>query len=170
MPDPTSSKREGAIGVAAGFAETAAAAVAAIGGVGLGDLDMGFWQLVEEARGDGRLPHAVDAAIAGEPDVEVLLGAGETDIGEAPFIPILPTTLSRAALVEGALVAGRGLPPQPGQERAGLGISAPWRMQRHDGRRRPSRRSARCPLTERHMLEEGDAAKFVILHGADPAP
>ena len=54
--------------VEAGLA-VAAAVVAAIGLFGLDDFDMGGRQFVEEARGEGRLPEAVDAAVGDEPDV-----------------------------------------------------------------------------------------------------
>ena len=47
---------------------------------------MGFGQLVEEARGDGRLPEAVDAAVGNEPEVEIALGPRQPDIGEAALL------------------------------------------------------------------------------------
>ena len=88
---------------------------------------MGFGQFVEEARGDGRLPQAVDAAVGDEPDVQVLLGAGEADIGEAALF----LQAGAAALVERALVREQAFLPA-GQE-DGLELQALGRMQRHDG-------------------------------------
>ncbi|OWK23707.1 hypothetical protein AJ87_32630 [Rhizobium yanglingense] len=61
---------------------------------------MGFRQFVEEARGDGRLPEAVDAAVGDEPDVAAALGAGDADIGEAALL-LKP---GAAAFVERALM------------------------------------------------------------------
>src|SRR6185312_10495677 len=42
-------------------------AVAAVGIAAVLHLDMGFRQFIEKARGDGRLPQAVDAAVGNEP-------------------------------------------------------------------------------------------------------
>src|SRR5690606_7643341 len=106
----------GAVGVLASgltLAEAAAvtSAVAAIGRAGLGDLDMGLRQLLDEARGNGRLPQAVDAAVGGEPDVQVLARARQPDIGEAALL-LQPRA---AALVERALVGKKPFLPA-GQE------------------------------------------------------
>jgi hypothetical protein len=43
---------------------------------------MGFGQFFQKARRDGGLPQAMDAAVGDEPDMQVLLGAGEPDIGQ----------------------------------------------------------------------------------------
>src|SRR5690606_23819584 len=61
----------------------ASGTITAIVRVRLGDLDMRFRQFFEEAGRDRRLPQAVDTAVRGEPEVQVLLGARQPDIGEA---------------------------------------------------------------------------------------
>ena len=104
-----------------------AVAVAAVGIARLGDLDMGFRQFVEEARRDGRLPQAVDAAVGDEPDVQVLLGARQADIGEAALF----LEARAAALVERALVREQAFLPA-GQE-DGVELQPLGGMQRHDG-------------------------------------
>src|SRR5438552_3339136 len=54
---------------------------------GLGvDLDMVRRQLADEARRDGALPGAVDAAVGGEGDGGAMAGAGDADIGEAALL------------------------------------------------------------------------------------
>ncbi len=120
---------------------------------------MGLGQLVEEARGDGRLPEAVDAAVGDEPDVQVLLGAGQADIGEAALF----LEAGAAAFVERALVRKEAFLPA-GQEH-GLELQALGRMQRHDVD------GVELGVLlgvhdQRDMFEEG-AQRLVFLHGAD---
>ena len=45
----------------------------------------GFRQFIDKARGQGVLPHVVDAAVLREGNVGPALGAGDADIGEAAF-------------------------------------------------------------------------------------
>ena len=122
----------GGIGIGEGFGlvearlAVAAAAVTAVALLDFGDLDMGFRQFVEEARGDGRLPEAVDAAVGDEPDVAAALGAGDADIGEAAFF----LEAGAAAFVQRALVREEAFLPA-GQE-DGVEFEALGRVQRHD--------------------------------------
>ena len=67
-------------------AAVSAGAVAAVGIAGVGHVDMRLRQFVEEARRDGRLPQAVDAAVGDEPQMQVPLGPRQAHIGEAAFL------------------------------------------------------------------------------------
>src|SRR5258705_2174473 len=71
----------------------AAAAAPAGAAFGLGDLDIGRRQFVEEARGDRGRPRAVNAPVGGEIEFGRAAGAPQADMGEAS--PVLQT---RAAL------------------------------------------------------------------------
>ena len=120
---------------------------------------MRLGQFVEEARGDGRLPHAVNAAIGDEPDLHPLLAAGDADIGQ----PALFLEAGATALVEGALMGKQPLLPA-GQE-DGLELQPLGRVQRHD------RDGVHLGVLlgvhdQRHMLQEG-GQRVIGLHGAD---
>src|SRR5690606_40273227 len=54
--------------------------------ISFGDLDMLLRQFVEESRGDGRLPQAMNAAVRNEPDVQVFLRAGQAHIGQSTLL------------------------------------------------------------------------------------
>src|SRR6478752_3857004 len=68
-------------------ARGAVAAAAAPAGAALGfrDLDIGRWQLVEEARRDRGRPCAVNAAVGGEIEFGAAAGAGQAYMGQAPL-------------------------------------------------------------------------------------
>src|SRR5260221_753969 len=76
---------------------------------GLGvDLDVVRRQLADEARGDGALPGAVDAAVGGEGDGGAVARAGDADIGE----PALLLQPGETGVVHPA--PAREQPPPPG--------------------------------------------------------
>ena len=89
-------------------------------------LDMRLRQFVEEARRDGRVPQAVDAAVGGEIDLGALARAREADMGEAALF-LQP---GAAALVERALMRKQAFLPA-GQEH-GVEFQPLGGMQRHD--------------------------------------
>ena len=112
--------------VEAGLAVRIAPVAAVIGALAFRDFNMVQRQFFEEARGDGRLPQAVNASVRHEPDMGTALGAGEADIGEAAFF-LQPRS---ATFVQRALVGKQAF--FPAGEEDGLEFQTLRRMQRHD--------------------------------------
>src|SRR5271170_7427215 len=67
-------------------ARGAVAAITAEAALGLGDLDIGFRQLVEKARGNVGLPQPVHAPISGKIDFRPLACAGQADMAKAALL------------------------------------------------------------------------------------
>ena len=89
------------------------------------DLDMRLRQLVEEARGDGRLPQPVGAPVRGE-ETRGACAPGQPDIGEPPLL----LEAGAAAFVQRALAGEQAFLPA-GQEH-GVELQPLGRVQRHD--------------------------------------
>src|SRR4029079_7651922 len=89
-------------------------------------LDMGLWQLVEEARRTGRRPQAVDATVGGEIDLRKLARARQADMGQATLFLEAGT----AAFVERALMREQTF--LPARQEDAVELKALGRVQRHD--------------------------------------
>ncbi len=124
----------------------------------LDDVDRGLRQFVDEARGDGRGPQAVDAAVDGEGQLGALARARQPDMGEPPLL----LEAGPAALVQRPLVREQAVLPA-GQEHR-VEFQALGRVQRHQ-------RDALGPLGfrglhhQRDVLQEGGHVRK-LLHGA----
>ena len=105
------------------------------------------------------MPEAMDAPVGDEPDVQVLLGAGQSDIGQPAFF----LEAGPAAFVQRALVREQSF--LPAGQKHGLEFEALGRVQRHD-----VDGVEIFVLLGVHdqcdMFEEG-AQRLVLLHGAD---
>ncbi len=137
----------------------AAIGVAAVGGPGVGDFDDLGGEFVEKARGDGGLPEAVDAAVLGKGNAAALSGAGDADIGQAPFF----LEAGEAGFIEGALVGKQTL--FPAGEKDGVEFEALGRVQGHD-RNRIAAFAGIAVHDQRDVFEE-TAKVFELFHGAD---
>ena len=122
-------------------------------------LDMIGGKLVDEARGNGRVPLAVNAAIAGEKQLRAAFCAGEADVGQ----PALLLEARLALLIKRALVREHAFLPA-GQEH-GLEFEALRGVQRHN-------RNAIVGLVRGGVHHEGDVLEeagevLELFHRAD---
>ena len=83
-------------------------------------------QFIDEARRQGGIPGAVNAAVGSEADFTAALGAGDPDIGQAAFF-FQP---GQAAFIHGALMGEQAF--FPSRQEDGLKFQTFSSMQRHD--------------------------------------